>query len=570
MKPILLSNQSTLMEQKKTFGLPLSLGYVLAVCIPLFLLSACTLLPERLRGGTPPATPPPTEKLSVNVPPATSSPTDKTIAPASPVPTRSSLSSPTLIPAGVESEAVLQAVALQPAYQADLQALQDLTRYDIQVDLDYDASTFLGHETVIYTNTEEVSLDSLYFRLLPNGGRSYGDGSLTASGLTQDGQPVETTLSLDDSVLEVKLANPLDPGEQTRIEMDFVGQVPEDFGGEGYGIYNFSQGVLALSGWYPILAVYDDEGWNLDPTSAIGDSVYSDMAYYTVALTAPSDQVVAATGVEVDRQNQGGKDLIRYASGPAREFFLVASPEFEVVSETREGTTVNSYYLPGSERGGQNALDVAQDSLRTFNDKFGSYPYTELDIIQAPMENAAGVEFPGIVLITEKYYTDDRRDFFTTTIAHEVAHQWWYNLVGNDVFDAPWQDEALATFSSALYWEAAQGLGGYEGIMDYYEQQYNRYLQENRDDLITGSLAHYEALPNGGGYGPVVYRKGALFFRALRAEIGDEAFFKALKSYYETFKYKIADPQDLLAAFESAAGRQLDDFYNEWLYSAKP
>jgi aminopeptidase N len=213
---------------------------------------------------------------------------------------------------------------------------------------------------------------------------------------------------------------------------------------------------------------------------------------------------------------------------------------------------------------------VARDSLRIFNDTFGVYPYAELDVIQAPMENASGVEFPGLILITRSYYSGDRQEFFSSTVAHEVAHQWWYNLVGNDVFDHPWQDEALATYSSALYWEATQGLDGYKGMMDYYQGQYDKYLQEHKDDVITRSLIYYESRGDEGGYGIIVYRKGALFFQALREEIGDEAFFSALRSYFESCKYRIAAPQDLLEAFEAAAGRQLDDFYQEWLYSAKP
>ena len=466
-----------------------------------------------------------------------------------------------------------QAVALLPGARGDLGALQDLPHYTIQVNVNYDARTFQGRARVDYTNSERTPLDRLYFRLFPNGDRTYGNGSLTVTQVTVDGQSVETRLSLEDTVLEVRLPRILKVGGKMRIELEFAGEVPEDFGSPenptGYGIYNFSDGVLALSGWYPILAVFDDEGWNLDPVYTVGDSVYSDAAFYTVDVTARSDLVLVATGVEARRQTLNGTTRYRFVSGPARDFFMIMSPDFQVVSETVDGTTVNSYYLPKHERGGQRALEVAVGALRTFNERFGPYPYTELDIVDAPMRNAGGVEYPGIVLVAGFLYNRSQQLFFTVATAHEVAHQWWYNVVGNDVIDEPWLDEALTTFSSGLYFEAVRGPAAYEELRTQWQRGYEQIVERGEDDLITLGLPHFEGQDEAASYGVVVYWKGALFFQAVRDTIGDEAFFRALRNYYATHKYRIATPEDLLNAFEEAAGRQLDGLFQEWLYSAK-
>jgi aminopeptidase N len=462
---------------------------------------------------------------------------------------------------------------LLPGARGDLSALQNLPRYTIQVDVNYDARTFQGREQVDYTNNERTPLDRLYFRLFPNGDRTYGDGSLTVTQVTVDGQSVETQLSLEDTVLEVRLPRILKVGEKMQIELEFAGVVPEDFGGPenptGYGIYNFSDGVLALSGWYPILAVFDDEGWNLDPVYTVGDSVYSDAAFYTVDVTVRSDLVLVATGVEVHRQGLNGTTRYRFVSGPARDFFMIMSPDFQVVSEMVDGTTVNSYYLPQHERGGRRALEVAVGALRTFNERFGPYPYTELEIVDAPMRNAGGVEYPGIVLVADFLYDRSQQLFFSVATAHEVAHQWWYNVVGNDVIDEPWLDEALTTFSSGLYFEAVRGPAAYQELRAQWQRGYEQIVERGEDDLVTLGLPHFEGRDEASSYGVVVYWKGALFFQAVRDAIGDEAFFRALRNYYATHKYKIATPEDLLNAFEEAAGRQLDGLYQEWLYSAK-
>ena len=143
--------------------------------------------------------------------------------------------------------------------------------------------------------------------------------------------------------------------------------------------------------------------------------------------------------------------------------------------------------------------------------------------------------------------------------------------MGNDVFNDPWMDEALATYSSMIYFKAERGTGGYQGILSYYQQRYDNYLQTGQDDLVTASVAHYENLgDNGRAYGAVVYAKGALFYDALFNKVGETAFFDALKAYYQKEKFQIAQPQDLLNAFDQASGKSLEGFYQEWLYSAKP
>ena len=104
-----------------------------------------------------------------------------------------------------------------PAAQADLALLPDLTRYDIDLVIDTSAHTFDGQARVDVTNTEGQPLESLYFRLLPNGGQSYANGSLTVSQIRVEGDAAKTALSLDDTVLELKLAELLLPGERENL-----------------------------------------------------------------------------------------------------------------------------------------------------------------------------------------------------------------------------------------------------------------------------------------------------------------------------------------------------------------
>lgn len=477
--------------------------------------------------------------------------------------------SPEIVERKAESE-LDQSLALLPDARGDLDMLSDLTLYRLELNINDDGYTYNGRSQVDYTNNEDDPLDRLYFRLLPNGQASYGDGSLKASEVLVNGMPAETKLSLSDTVLEILLPESLVIGEQVQLDFEFQGVVPRDFGREGatsgYGIYNYSQGVLSLSGWYPILAVYDEDGWNLDPVSPIGDSVYSDIALYSVDVVADSDLILASTGVVLNQETVDGNNQQRIVSGPVRDFYLVMSPDFKVKSVEVDGTSVNSYYLPEHSTGGEAALSIAADSLHIFNERFGTYPYNEMDVVEAPMRYALGVEYPGIFLVASGLYDEPEDPSFAITTAHEVAHQWWYGVVGNDVFEEPWLDEALTTYSSSLFYQEVVGAGAYQGLVGYWRDRYDRLLQDGGDEPITESLSYFENVSNPGSYGGVVYTKGALFFKSLREEIGDEAFFEALQNYYRKNKYQIARRDDLLGAFDESAGEKLEPLFQDWLY----
>ena len=461
--------------------------------------------------------------------------------------------------------------ALLPDARSDAPDPAESALYNISLEIDDSYLRFDGQLQASVPNNSAGEWQVIYFRLFPNAGKTYGNGRLQVDRVLLEGESLQTRLSVEDTVLEIQLPEPLRPGERITLAMEFHGQVAEDFGSQerpGYGIYNYSEGVLAMSGWYPILAVYDDQGWHLDPVSWLGDSVYSEMAYYSVEVTAPPELVLAATGTILLQEIFADHARYQIETGPVRDFFLALSPDFKLLSREVSGTVVNAYYQTGDEKAASQALQVAVDALQVFNRRFGAYPYAELDIVQAPMRIALGVEYPGIVMVATDLYRDPEQYVFTTAVAHEVAHQWWYNLVGNNVFAEPWLDEGLATYSTAVYYQEVSGQAAYLAYSDTWQKRYERLLQESDDDLPTRDLAYFEQPGKAQIYGAVVYIKSALFFKALREEIGERAFFEGLRSYYEAHHYGVAAGEDLLQAFEVAAGQSLQDLYQQWLYTA--
>ena len=461
-----------------------------------------------------------------------------------------------------------QEAALLPGFRSDLLELAPAPHYILQVRIDPLAGSFQGSLQLQYTNQEDVPLEQLYLRLYPNDGASYGKGWLEVSHLSLDGHPLTPASSQPGSIVQIDLPAPLPPDGQAVLEMDFKGQVGRDFDGEeygAYGIYNLSEQVLVLTGWYPLLAVYDASGWNLDRVNPVGDAVYADMATYQVQVTFPAAYTLAATGVQVESQTAGDDSITTWISGPAREFALVASPRFSVVSQAVGGVKLNVYFLDEAQAEGQAVLEVAVESLQAFNRHFGAYPYTEFDVVQVPLRNAGGVEFPGIVFIEGERFLSYDNPVAVTTVAHEVSHQWWYNLVGNDVVEEPWLDEALASYSSILYWEEVGGSGAYAAVLQDFQSRYDQAVEKGLAGQVAQGMVYYGLPEHAASYGAMVYTKGALFFHALRQQIGDEAFFTALQQYYQQQRYQVATGDDLKSAFENAAGRDLEDFYQTWL-----
>jgi aminopeptidase N len=375
-----------------------------------------------------------------------------------------------------------------------------------------------------------------------------------------DGAAVEPELGVGGSAVTVPLAEPLAPGESVELAMTFEGTLPTD-GSAGYAQYGYIDGVLALPNAYPLIPVYDDEGWNVELAPTHGDATFSDVALYRVRVALPEEMVLATSGVIVDqRENGDGTVTYTAASGPMRDFALVASEAYETARDEVGDVQITSYYLPGDEVGGERALDYALRSLRIYEDLIGPYPFDELDVMATPTQ-AGGIEYPGLIVVAANLYGSEG-GFFELATVHEVAHQWWYAMVGNDQLDEPWLDEALTQYTSLLYFEERYGPEAAEVILENVFRRPYQSLLENERDMPAGLpvAAYSEEL-----YGPVVYGKGPLFFHALREQVGDELFTEILRAYYERYRYGVAYPRDLLDVAEEVSGQEVDPLYEEWI-----
>lgn len=442
---------------------------------------------------------------------------------------------------------------LAPEYQNIVQEMENASLYTIEFVIDDDLYHITGSEEVTYTNTEDVSLEEIQLRLFPN----ILGGKMSVKNIKVNDKDITPKYSLNNSLLILPLNESLEPKQTLTLSMDFSITVPQTVE-LNYGMQAYYEDVLALAHAYPMIAVYDDEGWNSEIPPQSGDVTYADMSFFVVTVDAPKDVTVVLSGREVSRQDNGNRQQIKVEAGPVRDFYLAASPEYEVFTKEANGVTLRFYTRSNLKRGAEYALDVAARSIEVFNERYAAFPYTELDFVSTPTY-ALGIEYPGMIAITE-WIIDPDNGYLEATVAHEVGHQWFYNLVGNDQLDEPWLDESLTQFATLQYFTDEYGQAGSDGFRADIEGRWN-YI--NNDPIPVGlPVRDYSDAE----YSGIVYGRGALFFEALREEMGIEVFDEFIKKYTTDNAWKISTAEILRTEAETQCKCDLSALFDEWIY----
>ena len=154
-------------------------------------------------------------------------------------------------------------------------------------------------------------------------------------------------------------------------------------------------------------------------------------------------------------------------------------------------------------------------------------------------------------------------------VVHETAHQWWYNLVGNNEYNESWLDEALTEFSTVLFYDFNEGYNynhsqminaAHENFV-FYRNVYENVIG-NLDTSMKRPVNEFETEPE---YTYTIYVKGVLMFESLYNLVGKDKFIKSLNTYAEQNAYKIAKAENLMGAFEKVCDSDLSNFFDCWL-----
>lgn len=464
----------------------------------------------------------------------------------------------------------------------------DLPLYALTIDLADDLRTFELDETVWFTNRTGRALSSVVFRVWVNAVAPEPLVELL-EGECLDNVSCRTSMP-SASAIVVQPVRPIADSGRIRIRLrmrgrlqlidpsrtTLMGQGLESLsslsGGHGtgdYGLLAYSDRVASMAAFFPVLARLRAGLWEQADASTMGDLGSDALGHVSARVRVPDGVRVVATGIEDAPRVIGNRTEVFVRAGFVRDFALAASARFSHRDRTVGGVNVRSWFVDGDEASGARALDAAAHSMRIFSQRFGAYPYTELDVVEAPLVGGAGgIEFSGMVTIANMFYRpmssgpqggvlgsllaggsaqdlEARRESMIEFVtAHEVGHQWWHGIVGSDSREHPFQDECLAQYSAMLYMRERYGA---ERARRETEQQVTSGYHMMR--LMGGADAAVDApvssFTNPVGYAGVVYGKGPHLYPALRQLLGDRAFFAALRGYVSDHRFGTAPPRAL-------------------------
>jgi len=415
------------------------------------------------------------------------------------------------------------------------QAAETRPRYDIQAAFDYTNYTAEVVERVRYVNRTGARLATVAFDVVPTGYDAF-----RLLGAKVNGAPVRTIL--DGASLELVLPRPLAPGSAVDLQIDYQLPVPNQTNIR-LGHHN---GVVYLGNWYPTLQVFDQAkgDWPRYPYVEEGDAFYSEAADYAVTLdfvNAPANLTVAHSGRLVSKVG----DHYVLSGERMREFAVTFSDLYLTSSKKVGATTILTYYLPNETAGAAYVLDTAAKAVEWGNEHLGPYPYPTLTIAEGIDPTGGGQEYSSMFILASGDYNGYKGSYFYYLVAHEIYHEWFYWLVGNDQVEYGWLDESFGCylgyqfvkevmgdqFDFATIWQA--------NVIDYYDSGVKKWGYVPLDTIVY-DYANDEHIFR------VQYRQGAIFQEEVRSRLGDAAYYQMLREYISANRWGIASSTDLL------------------------
>ncbi|MBX3013857.1 MAG: M1 family metallopeptidase [Caldilineaceae bacterium] len=463
------------------------------------------------------------------------------------------------------------APAMRPEFQTQLSDLTQLPRYDISVNLSVISETLTGEMQVHVVNTSSDPWPVLVFRLYPmisqyNGGLQ---NVMLIHRAAINGKTINVSYIANNTAVELLLPEPLRPNEAVDVQLRWAIDIPlwPDNSG-GYVLFGKSQQMISLPLFYPSLAVYQplrgiEAGrWWQEIGTVRGDTAFNVASLFVVTATMPADQMPVASGTLITSTLINAQEARHvWVTGPSREFLLHLSSRFGFAHTEAYGTRITSYWLPGQEAMGRAALNYAVAALRIFSDLFGPYPFRDMRVAPAPL-NYRGMEYPQVSLIGVELY-DRYRDSLEILVVHEVAHQWWYQLVHNDPISEPWLDEALAEYSVKLYLEQVYGGAAASTMQEKrWQLPITTIKGQGGDRPVDQAVGEFASAPQ---YETIIYGKGALFYDALREALGERRFNRFLQDYLRDHEYQIVTTEDWLAAIRQLNTPEIEVLYDTWV-----
>lgn len=490
---------------------------------------------------------------------------------------------------------------------------QQDVQYSLDVTLDTKEHVINGQEHLTYINHSPDTLQGVYFHLYQN---AYTKGSYLDAEYRKRGsrrikrlKPSEEAgtfihsftdnsgnalrYTVDNTVIRVDLPKPLLPGDSIKFQIDFTTR----FGGINRRMKRQGNTYTAAH-WYPRIAVYDARrGWNKD--QHLGSEFYGDFGDFDLTISAPAHFIIGGTGKLLNRNEvlpdslrerldvRNFKDkpwgapastvieptsdmkTWRYHAENVHDVAWIASPDFRIGEAEWNGIKVYSFAKEAHASGWQDAAAFTAKLLAYFSETFGKYDYPKIIVSDVN----SGMEYPMLTADGGKSPT------YYGLLAHEVAHNWFYGMVGSNETYRAMMDEGFTNFAASnamdeivggtTYWDSTGNWYQRKFYPDYTRKYYRndlQYLQMAHTGYLVSPLATHSDKFNEYGEYRQVYFKTAEMLYNLKYVLGDSVFSEVMQRYVEKWKFEHPYPDDFVAVVEEVTGDDFTWYFDEWIH----
>ncbi|MCX6550819.1 MAG: M1 family metallopeptidase, partial [Acidobacteria bacterium] len=486
--------------------------------------------------------------------------------------------------------------------------------YSIDVRLDHASRTLTGREVITWRNVSTRATSELRFHLYYNAFKNARStwmrerrlaGRVRTASVSPDdwgwievsavrlltGETTPVDLSSqrayiapddgnreDQTVLQVPLPAPIQPGETVNVEVSWNSKIPHTFSRTGaIGSYYF------VAQWFPKIGVLEDTGWNCHQFHA-GTEFYADYGVYDVRMTVPKAWVLGASGRErTRRDNADNTSTFTYHAEDVHDFAWTVSPDYIERRARFEHPTLPAVEMrlllqPEHAAQADRHFEATRTALRYYGEWFGAYPYGHITIIDPAWQSGAGgMEYPTLFTAGSRWMAPARVTQPEHVTVHEAGHQFWYAIVGNNEFEQAWLDEGFNTFSTARAIEANPA-----DRVNYYARRYfggfvpyvfrdiplsrevdgnglSGYRASAKSDAL--STPSYEYFPATGG--GLSYDKTALWLHTLERYLGWPTLRRVMATHFDRWKFRHPKPEDFFATLNEVSGRDMTWFVDQ-------
>ncbi|HEY7187918.1 MAG TPA: M1 family metallopeptidase [Vicinamibacterales bacterium] len=430
---------------------------------------------------------------------------------------------------------VLLFACTSPAMAADALSADrgfDVLHYAASIEPNIPAMTVAGHVSIHVRLLK--SIDSLEF----------DRGELTIDAVREG----SSTLRFEQLPrrVRVRLPRPIARGQMRTIDIDYRGtpRFGLQFAPERSQVYT----IFSTSQWLVCIDAPDER------------------ATLDLRVALPADLRAAGSGRFMGSGRRGDGMVVHEWQEehpvPSYTFGFAAGKFDEVTTRDRR---IGYRYLGAafaSTRELERVFADTPDMVRFFGGRAG-LPYPHATYTQVLVANTAGQELAGVALLSDAYGRNLRDNPNALNLsAHEVAHQWWGNLVTCRDWRHFWLNEGFATFMAAAYNEQRFGRAAYDRDIDAARMRYEQVRQTSGDrPLVFPSWDRPTADDR-----TIVYQKGAYVLHLLREMLGEQRFWKGIRDYTRRYQGQSVTTPDFQRAMEAATGRDLTDFFATWVY----